>query len=183
MSKFLGGIDGDNPRPTDFGLLGWSVDPANVGASTIITAGRATVAYVPVHGSGTVSKIWVSISTGGASLTVSGLALFDAAGNLLSNAPLAGTAMQSTGRLSATLTTPQTYTPATKGFYVAMWAVGTTMPTPARSGNTFPAVNMKGSGSSLVRFAQTPASSFTTSTPPSTLSTLTENFALLAALE
>jgi len=183
--KISGGIRGDTPTPLDAGLLGWSLDPAHVGAGTILVAGKAQMAWVPVHGYGTVSKIDVCVTTAGASLTVSGLALYSSARNLLSNAPLATTFFQTTGLRQGVLTTPQAFTPATKGFYVACWAVGSTMPTMARGGNTFAAVNLLG-GSPVVpvRFGVSAASSFTTGTPPSgPLAALTADFALLAGLE
>lgn len=184
ITKFTGSAaTATGSEPDDLGLIGWSSDPACIAAGAGLTAGRAAVVWVPVRDGGlTITRLHVVVATAGVTLTVSGLAMYSLAGNLLSNAPLSGTAYQTAAAITGTLTTPQTPASGENGVYVAMWAVGTTQPQMARNGTNFPGVNLTGPSVTRVRHGQSPASSFTTGTPPGTLGTVSTNFAFVAAV-
>jgi hypothetical protein len=158
--------------PRSRGFKGWAYDPVSIatGFTIQLLAGRADVAWVHVPEGEVVTKIHGIIITGGSGLTTSGLALFDSSGNHLKTATLAASKYQTAGQMEATLDSSLTVTATglNSGFYVAFWAVGTTMPTFGRSGNNQAAVNA-GSSGAKTRFGRTAASTFTGTTPPSSI--------------
>lgn len=123
-----------NPQPADHGLVGWTFDPADQQAGTILpTAGRLEVARVRVSGP-TVTSILLAVTVAGATLTAGRnlAAIFTDAGALLATSVDQATNWQSTGLRTCTLTAPQAVTPGTF-VRVGIFATGTTLPTLARA--------------------------------------------------
>lgn len=121
------------PQPTDHALAGWTFDPADVQAGTILpTAGRLELARVRASGP-LVTNILLAVTVAGATLTAGRnlIGLFTDAGALLATSVDQATNWQSTGLRTCALTAPQAVTPG--AFYrVGLFATGSTLPTLAR---------------------------------------------------
>lgn len=170
------------PSPSDLGFAAWAYPPESASTALTQTAGRALVSRIVVRKATTLTKLHIWIATAGASLTTSGLALYSSGGSLLSDCTLAASAYQSAGQVTGTLNTSQTVAAGTH-LYVAVWAVGTTMPSPGRCAATTASGNLRGSSVTWSRFGQTAASTFTSGTAPSSLGTLSDYQAMWAAVE
>lgn len=121
------------PSPADHALAGWTFDPADVQAGTILpTAGRLELARVRVSGP-LVTSVLLAITAAGVTLTAGRnfAAVFTDAGALLGTSVDQSTAWQSTGLITCALAVPQSVSP---GSYVrvGVFANGSTLPTLAR---------------------------------------------------
>lgn len=160
-------LDSDSWGPEDHGFKAWAYDPAICNASTIIaTAGRMYTTALIARAPFTLSSVFMGIQTAGATLANVGFAIYNSAFALQTSSVNANgataAAFQSTGTKQVTFSSPPTVSGI---FYVGFWFTGTTMPTPARSGNQLIINANLAAGNS--RFGQG-ASSLTT-TAPSTL--------------
>lgn len=121
------------PQPADHALAGWTFDPADVQAGTILpVGGRLELARVRVAGP-LVTSILLSITVAGATLTAGQnfAALFTDAGALLGATVDQATNWQSTGLRTCALAAPQSVTPGSF-VRVGLFSVGSTLPTLAR---------------------------------------------------
>lgn len=137
------------PAPVDHGSFGWTFDPADTQAGTILpTAGRLEVVRIRATGA-LITNINLHVTVAGATLTAGQClaALYTDAGTLLSATGNQATAWQSTGMKVCALSAAQTVTPG-QFYRVALYANGTTLPTFAR-GSSVGAV-----GSDLINFNQ-----------------------------
>ncbi len=118
------------PDSTGNGLITWNMDPASAGNATILTT-SATVYLmrVRVGWPGTISKICITITTAGNTLTSNRnfLGLYNNLGQQLGVTADQTTAFGSAGFLAASLTTPVQVLSGT--YYAAVLATGTTLPT------------------------------------------------------
>lgn len=124
------GVIASTPQATDQGaLLAWSFDPANVANGVQTSAGVLYTAKVTLRTAATISKLWVIVTTAGATLTSSQnfLALYNSSGTRVGVTASQHTAFQSAQILSADLTTP--YAASAGSYYVGILTNGTTQPT------------------------------------------------------
>ncbi len=120
--------------PTDYGLLGWTFDPAVAAAATILpTAGAVRLARIKLPAPATITNIHIVVTTAGSGLT-SGqnfAAAWTTTGTLLAQSTDQTTAWASTGHKVMALSAPQ---PVAGGvIVVGVWSNGTTLPTLARA--------------------------------------------------
>lgn len=154
--------------PADHNLLGWTFDPAEVQAGTIMpTAGLLQLARVKVFGT-LVTNILIHLTTGGTTLTAGQCfaALFSPTGTLLSATADQSTAWGSGGLKSMALTAPQVV-----GWgswpYVGLFAnTAGTMPTLSRGLNSSSAILNAGLAAPNFRYASADAA-LTTAMPAS----------------
>lgn len=149
FERFGGGVPAFSPVPVpaDHGSLGWTFDPADTQAGTILpTAGRLEVVRIRATAA-LVTNINLHVVTAGATLTANQClaALYTDAGVLLSSTGNQATAWQSTGMKVCALSAAQAVTPG-QWYRVAFYANGTTLPTFAR-GSSVGAV-----GSDLINY-------------------------------
>ncbi len=153
--------------PTDYGLLGWTFDPALAGSATILpTAGAVRLARIKLPSAATITNIHILVTTAGATLT-SGqnfAALWTNTGTLLAQSTDQTTPWASTGYKTMALSAPQ----AVAGGMVVggVWSNGTTLPTLARATALSAAVHNLGLASG-VRYSA--ADTGLTTTAPATL--------------
>lgn len=151
FDRFGGGVPAFSPvpAPADHGSIGWTFDPADTQAGTILpTAGRVEVVRVRALGA-LVTNINLHVTVAGATLTANQClaALYTDGGTLLSATGNQATAWQSTGMKVCALSVAQAVTPG-QFYRVAFYANGTTLPTFAR-GSSVGAV-----GSDLINYNQ-----------------------------
>ncbi|MFE0472423.1 right-handed parallel beta-helix repeat-containing protein [Streptomyces sp. NPDC058947] len=115
--------------PSDQGLLAWTGDPVGAAATGQPSSGTLRLARIIVREPVTLSSIWLSVATAGATLTAGQnlLGLYSSAGVLLGQTADQSTAWTTTGVKQAALTTPYTATPGR--YYLAILTNGTTPPT------------------------------------------------------
>lgn len=155
------------PGPQDHGADAWTGDPSVMPlASTVITGGTLNLQKLFLPVSTSISTVFTTVATAGATLTNVGFALYSAAGNLLTSSVngaggtgSTATAFQSTGVKTVTFTSPQTINGY---FYVGFWATGTTLPAMLR-GSVSAAMNFNLAAPNL-RFS-TGATALTTAAP------------------
>jgi hypothetical protein len=128
------GYDSDvvasTPQATDQGaLLAWTFDPANVANGVQTSAGVLYTAKVTLRSAATISKLWVIVTTAGATLTADQnfLALYNSAGTRVGVTASQHTAFASAQILGADLTTP--YAASAGAYYVGILSNGSTQPT------------------------------------------------------
>jgi hypothetical protein len=135
----------------DHGFLAWSYDPGVSSGTTATAAGVLTLARVRVPKATTVSAIWLSVSTAGATLANSFVGLYDAAGTRLGVSADQSTALQTTGLKNIALTAPVA---VTAGYhYVAILTNGTTQPSLLRGATSGFGVVNAGLSAPNLRFA------------------------------
>lgn len=120
--------DPDVVAARDAGLQGWSGDPATMVGSLQTTAGVLHLMEIRLR-SGTVTNLYIRVTTAGATLTTGQnlLGLFDSTGTRVGVTADQSTVWTSTGSKTAALTTPYS---ATGGvFYIGILSNGTTQPT------------------------------------------------------
>jgi hypothetical protein len=149
FDRFGGGVVAYSPvpAPVDHGAIGWTFDPADTQAGTILpTAGRVEVVRIRATAA-LVTNINLHVVTAGGTLTANQClaALFTDAGVLLSATGNQATAWQSTGMKVCALSAAQAVTPG-QWYRVGFYANGTTLPTFAR-GSSVGAV-----GSDLINY-------------------------------
>ncbi|MFR9794692.1 hypothetical protein ACL02U_02135 [Streptomyces sp. MS06] len=115
--------------PADHGLIGWTQDPATLGAGTDpTTAGVLYLLAVKVPSPRTISTVHIGVAEPGSGLTAGqNLAgLYDSAGTLLSGTADQSGSWTSAGHKAIALSTAQDVGPGV--YYVAFLANGTTPP-------------------------------------------------------
>jgi hypothetical protein len=151
--------------PSDHNLVGWTFDPANVQAGTLLpTAGLAHVIRIrPVRD--TVTNINFHFTVAGSSLTAGQCfaALYTDAGVWLKSTADQATNWASGGYRTCALTAPQAVTPF--AFYrVLWWYNGTTAPTLSRAVNSSSAILNAGLSAPVLRYS-TADTGLTTAAP------------------
>ena len=112
------------PAPGDQGLLAWAGDPAAAVGGVTISSGAVYTVRVTLPAGGTVSKVWMVISTAGGTLTAGQnfLGLYNAAGTRVGVTADQTTAFGSAQILGAALTAP--YVAAGGHLFVAVLCNG-----------------------------------------------------------
>jgi hypothetical protein len=145
---------GGGLEPEDHGLLAWTMDPMQaLGTATISAAQVLHVMKLRTRRAITVTDIMLVVTAAGVGLTANRCfaALYDAAGNLLSQTADQSAAWLSAGLKTMPLAVAQQI-PA-GNFYVGLMYAGTTSPTLPRGSNVNTAtVNMNTSGLGLRSF-------------------------------
>lgn len=136
------------PQPVDHGLIAWSYDVAEAvnTATNAVSSGVLSLIKIRTTVPRTISSLVIYISTAGAGLTAGQCfgGLYNAAGTLIATTADQATAWVSTGTKTMTLTavSGQSLTLLPPGnYYIALLAVGTTMPTLIRASGQ-PALNI-----------------------------------------
>lgn len=136
------------PQPVDHGLIAWSYDVAQAvnTATTSVSTGVLSLIKIRTSVPRTISSVLIYIATAGAGLTAGQCfaGLYKADGTLIATTADQATAWQSTGTKTMALTavSGQSLTLLPPGnYYIALLAVGTTMPTLIRSSGQ-PALNV-----------------------------------------
>ena len=144
-------VEGGGIEPDDHGLLAWTMDPMlSPGVATLTAAQVLHVMKLRTRKPITVTNIVAVVTAVGVTLTANRCyaALYDAAGNLLSQTADQSAAWLSAGNKVMALAAPQQI-PA-GNFYVGLMYAGTTSPTFPRGSNVNTAtVNMNVSGLAL----------------------------------
>lgn len=157
------------PQPADHLLGGWTFDPADQQAGTILpTAGLLNVARIRVGNVSAATGIMVYVTAAGVTLTANQClaALFTDGGALLGAGAVTGnqaTAWQSTGLKPMALTVAQAITPYA-WYRVGWYANGSTLPTFARGANVAAAALNAGMSAPTLRYS-TADSGLTTAMP------------------
>lgn len=124
------GVVASTPQAEDQGpLLAWTFDPANVANGVQTSAGVLYTVKVTLRSAATISKLWVIVTTAGATLTADQnyLALYDSAGTRVGVTASQHTAFASAQVLGASLAA--SYAAAAGDYYVGILTNGTTQPT------------------------------------------------------
>lgn len=132
---------GPELRPADHNLAGWTFNPKNIQAGTILpTAGVSHIVRLRAT-STTITNILLHFTVGGSTLTAGQCfaQLLTDAGTVLSSTADQATAWASGGLKTMALAVPQSVTRG--GWYkVRFWFNGTTGPTLTRAGNSSTAI-------------------------------------------
>lgn len=170
----LGNVDNafdPMPGPLDHGLIGWTFDPIDQQAGTVVpTAGLAHVVRIRALGS-VVTNIHFHLTGGGSALTAGQCfaALYNDAGALLGAGAVTAdqsTAWATSGAKTMPLSTPQAVT-AGAWYKVLWWFNGTTGPSLSRNTNAGSTMLNIGLTASTARYAT--ADSGLTSAAPSNI--------------
>lgn len=160
-----------NTSSSDHNLQAWSMDPAAIPlASTVLTAGQLNLVKLQVPSLTTIHAAYLQVVTAGATLSNVGVAIYSAAGALLTSSVNANGGTATTFQNTGTKTITFTSTPAVTGyFYVGFWTTGTTQPALLR-GSQSAAMNINLAAPNF-RFAT--ANGSLTNAAPATLGTQT----------
>lgn len=128
------------PQPPDQGMVAWAYDPAQAvnTANNALASGVLTLIKVRLSAPATVASVLLQVTTGGSGLTAGQClaGLYDSTGALVASTADQAAAWASTGVKTMALTAAAgrslTLLPAGI-YYVALLAVGTTMPTLVRA--------------------------------------------------
>lgn len=159
-------------RATDHGLAGWTFDPIQVQAGTLLpTAGLSHVVRFRAVGS-LVTNILFHFTVAGSSLTAGQCfaSLHTDAGVQLGITADQATNWQTGGLRTCALTVPQAVTPG-EWYKIRWWYNGTTAPTLSRGVNSSSAIVNAGLSAPNFRFGT--ADSGLTTTGPTTIGTIT----------
>lgn len=143
-----------NAIPSDHNFLGWTFDPVEIQASTILpTAGLLNLARMRIYGT-LVTNVAFHITTPGATLTAGQCfaGLFNAAGTLLAATADQAANWQSGGLKVMALSSPQAWSYGAYG-YVGWYSNGTTQPTLSRALNSSSAILNAGLSAPNFRYA------------------------------
>lgn len=145
------------PQPVDQGMAGWTFDPAEQQAGTILPlAGQLNVCRIKVS-SAAVTGIMIYVTVAGATLTAGQnfAALFNDAGAILGGGAVTAdqsTPWQSVGLKSMALNVAQAVVPGA-WYRVGIFGNGTTLPTIARAANIAPVALNAGMSAPTLRYS------------------------------
>ncbi len=123
----LGGGGGSEFDVTDYGLLGWTINPAVCSTQQTLAGGRAYLTRMKIAVSGTLAKVYYKVTNAAASLTKARLQFYNTSGVLLGQtADLSS--LLSPGDKTTNLETPFEVT-AGEEIWAVFYCVGTTGPT------------------------------------------------------
>jgi hypothetical protein len=149
----LGGSGSDaNPQPNDQAYKGWAYDPSIAANKNALTSGQPILIKIKAAASGTVNNINVNVDTPAASgftASASFAALYDMAGNLLSQTSDLAILLGSTGAKALPLNSGVAVTAGT--FYYVWMVVNATTPPSLNRGANIGVIN-QGTSPGTYRF-------------------------------
>lgn len=163
--------------PSDHGFTAWSVPLGYLSTASIISgegvvAGRLRATRIKRFPGGTITNLYVAVTTAGATLSNCFASLHGADGARLGQTADQSTPWASTGIKQMALTSPAAGVPA-GDIFVAFWFNGTTAPTLMRSGYAFGSAQMNHGLSATDSLYFYTSDTGLTTTAPATLGTKT----------